>query len=67
MLCLYINDPPPHLINLTFLLTSLILVFYLQARKLVMSGADAFPKSAVIKKRQETEEGVDIGENDMMA
>ncbi len=42
-------------------------MFYLQARKLVMSGADAFPKSAVIKKRQETEEGVDIGENDMMA
>eukprot|EP01084_Bolivina_argentea_P005777 10911_1 len=38
-----------------------------KARKLVMSGTDAFPKSAVIKKRQEDEEGVDIGENDMMA
>ncbi len=44
-----------------------ILVFYLQACKLVMSGADAFPKSAVIKKRQGDEEGVDIYENDMMS
>ncbi len=44
-----------------------VLVFYLKARKLVMSGADAFPKSAVIKKRQGNDEGVDIGENDMMS